>query len=169
MSSDEEVRINSRKEYHIRLPAWRSESVTGWLRVFDILYNRARFDGLLGDQRGALPHARVRTEAKSTSRRFVTRLPKDAYDPEWLRQLVDPETILRPQPFAAYHHSPKTLQYFEFTLSAVICVLILFQACIWYQEVAWSYATLVANCSLGLVFITIMYLLLTCTHTSAHA
>ena len=160
MSSDEEVRIDSRKQYHIRVPAWRSQAVTGWLRVFDILYNHARLDGLLGDQRGALPHARVITETKSTNPRIIRRLPENAYDPEWLSELVDYRDILRPLAPAPYYHNEKTLQYFEFILSAVICVLILLQACIWYHEVVWNYTVLVATCSLCLVFIAILYLLL---------
>lgn len=168
MSSDEEVRIGSGKQYHIRVPTWRSEAVTAWLRVFDILYNNARLDGLLGDQRGALPRVRVITETKSTSTRFVSRLPENAYDVEWLSQLVDYRTALRPRAPAPYHHTPTTLQYFEFILSAVICILILLQACIWYHEVAWSYTVLIAAGSLCLVFITVMYLQLkrmyACTH-----
>lgn len=163
MSSDEEVRVGSIKQYHIRVPTWRSEAVTAWLRVFDILYNNARLDGLLGDHRGALPHARVITEAKSTSPRFVTRLPENAYDEEWLGQLIDYRTILRPRAPAPYHHTPTTLQYFEFTLCVVAFVLILLQACIWHQEVAWSYTVLVATSSLCLVFIIVMHLLLRCT------
>jgi len=165
MSSDEEVRIDTRKEYHIRPPAWRSDAVTGWLRVFDILYTRARFDGILGDQRGALPHVRVRTEIRSTSPRFVTRLPENAYDKEWLSHLADYKTTLRPQAIAPYYHTSMTLQYFEFLLSAVICVLILLQACVWYHEVAWGYTGFIVTCSLSLLFIVAVYLLLTFTHS----
>ena len=169
MSSDEEVRINSRKQYHIRVPTWRSEAVTAWLRVFDILYNNARLDGLLGDQRGALPHARVITETKSTNTRIVRRLPENAYDVEWLNELVNYRSVLRPRGPVPYHHTPKTLQYFEFVLSAVIFVLILLQACIWYHEVVWSYSILVVTCSLYLVFITIIYLLLRSAHLYTQA
>ena len=165
MSSDEEVRIDSRREYHIRVPAWRSEAVTAWLRVFDILYIKARLEGVLGGQRGALPHTRVTTEMKSTNPRFVRRLPENAYDEEWLDQLVDYRSVLRPRAPAPYHHNPRTLQYFEFMLSVVICFLIVLQACLWYQTAALSYTVIVATC---LAFIGTIYLLFSVC-ASAHA
>ena len=117
------------KQYLIRLPQWRSEVTTAWLRVFDILYLRARADCVFGDQRGAFPHARSTSGERSTNPRFVSRLPENAYDERWLRSLVDHRAVLRPQPPAPYHHSPQTLQYFRFIssviISVIICLLIL--------------------------------------------
>ena len=158
MSSDEEVQVDSRKEYHIRVPSWRSEDVSAWLRVFDILYTKARLAGILGDQRGALPRARVGSETRSTNPRFVTRLPKNAYDEWWIGQLVDYKNILRPRAPAEYYHTATTLQYFEFSLSVVICFLILLQACLWYDwTVVRNRVVFVATCCL--IFITGTHLL----------
>jgi len=147
MSSDEEGdeddqttdqgrdNIPAIKQYFIRVPQWRSEVVTAWLRVFDVLYLRARADGVFGDQRGAFPHARCITREKSTNPRFVSRLPENAYDERWLRTLVDPQVVLRPRPSVVYYHTPQTLQY-DFTSSMTIYLLIPLQACIRYKGVA---------------------------------
>ena len=132
------------KQYLIRVPQWRSEAVTGFLRVFDILYLRARADGVFGGQRGAFPHARSTSLARSTNLRFVSRLPENAYDERWLRGLVD-RAVLRARPPVAYHHSPETLQYFELTVSATICILILLQACLWYKGVVWGYTVFITT------------------------
>ena len=112
MSSDEERGTGPAQQYDILVPAWRSRAVTAWLRVFDYLYITARRDGILRDYRGSYPRSRVHEDdgTVSASRRFVPRLPRNAYDEGWLRKQVDAKTVVRPRPDVEYYHDPKIVE-----------------------------------------------------------
>ena len=96
--------------YNVLEPLWRSQDVTAWLRVFDALYLRARRDGVYGDQRGSATRFRVDGMRRSTSRKFIPRLPIDAYDREWLDSQPYPEETVQPGPPTGYVHDPKTIR-----------------------------------------------------------
>lgn len=112
MSSDEEREIGTVKEYDIFVPAWRSTVVTAWLCLFDILYTRARCDGVFRDSRGAYPRTRVIEEnaTVSASPVFVSGLPLNAYDEGWLRRQVDVRNVVRPRPPVEYYHDPRVIE-----------------------------------------------------------
>ncbi|KDR77507.1 hypothetical protein GALMADRAFT_138609 [Galerina marginata CBS 339.88] len=89
MSSDEsESEGTDVSSCNVRMPPWRSESLSDWLHVIDTVYIRERKKS--GDRRGCLPHLRVYKEhSTSSKKKFVKGLPKNAYDPEWLQNAVN--------------------------------------------------------------------------------
>ncbi|KAF9778450.1 hypothetical protein BJ322DRAFT_1000864 [Thelephora terrestris] len=112
MSSDEERTVGATREYDIFVPAWRAPVVTAWLRVFDILYVRARRDGVFKDHRGSYPRTRVIEENAqvSTSIKFVSGLPLNAYNEDWLRRRVNVTNSVRPRPPVEYYHDPRVIE-----------------------------------------------------------
>ena len=85
MSSDEEQTVGLYTQYNIIEPAWRSEIVSAWLRIFDAMHLRARREGVYGDQRGSA--SRMRTgRGDRGSGTFVPGLPRTAYDDEWFNR-----------------------------------------------------------------------------------
>ena len=109
MSSDEEREGGGGNEFNILVPIWRSGVVTAWLRIFDMLYFKARRDGLFRDHRGSYPRTRLVEQMPkvSTTPGFVAKLPENAYDETWLRGLVDVENIVRPLPRVDYSHDQR--------------------------------------------------------------
>jgi len=110
MSSDEEEHVGTEVQYRVRVPPWRSDAVTAWLRVFDVLYVHARRGRVFGDQRGSQPRQRVTTGDVSRRPGIVPMLPRNAYDDVWVNTQVNPETLVRPGPPARYIHDAKTLE-----------------------------------------------------------
>lgn len=86
MSSDEgEGAPGFKKEYGVHKLPWRAESVTRNLRTLDALRRRFGGDEGQGEQRGAKVRPRFLTSTESTRTRGVPRLPRTAYNPEWLQ------------------------------------------------------------------------------------
>ena len=110
MSSDEERIVGQHKQYDVIEPAWRSDVVTAWLRIFDALYAKARQRGLFGDQRGAEPRIRIAKTRGDVNGRFVCRLPRNAYDDEWFNSQVGAEDTIRPGPPERYFHHRRTIE-----------------------------------------------------------
>ena len=110
MSSDEEETVGQYTRYNVLEPPWRSQEVTAWLRIIDALYMRARRDGVYGDQRGSPTRYRVDGVKRSANGKFVPRLPRDAYDEEWLALQRHVEDTVQPGPIAGYFHDPKTIR-----------------------------------------------------------
>jgi len=111
MSSDEEQTAGLHIHYEIVEPVWRSEAVGAWLRIFDALRMRARrYDGVYGDQRGSYPRMRIGKAKRSTNKKFVPGLPRNAYDDVWFDGQAYPEDTVRPGPAAPYFHSARTLE-----------------------------------------------------------
>lgn len=108
MSSDEEKDIGGRKQYEVTLPVWRSDRVTAWLRIFDALYVRGKRSRLFSDKEGAELRLRIVSQRRSTSGKFITKLPRDAYDDEWLRG--QDEVMVQPGPRARYFHNRATIE-----------------------------------------------------------
>ena len=111
MSSDEERMGGTDRVYDILVPAWRAPLVTAWLRVFDILYMRARRDGIFKDHRGSYPRTRIVEEHArvSTSTNFVSELPLNAYEENWLRRQVNAKNVVRPRPSVDYYHDSRVI------------------------------------------------------------
>lgn len=110
MSSDEEATVGLSKQYNVIQPAWRSDAVTSWLRMFDALHWKARIDGLYGDQRGAIPRTRVGGWRGNPGGDFVKGLPRNAYDDEWFNNQAYPEYDVQPGPSAPYFHDGATTE-----------------------------------------------------------
>ena len=98
MSSDESDHEAGRGEatYFIRTKPWRSPKVTVWLRTFDALHLRERYNGGFRASAGAWPHFRMVSKQMS-QRPALKGLPKNCYDAGWLRsrsafQLLDLNT-----------------------------------------------------------------------------
>lgn len=112
MSSDEEQIVGQHKQYAVIEPAWRSDIVTSWLRIFDALHAHAKRSGLFGGQRGAQPRMRVTSvpPRRSTSERFVSKLPRNAYDDWWFNSQISAEDTVQPGPPIRYFHDRKTIE-----------------------------------------------------------
>ena len=126
MSSDEEVTTPQGVKYFILAPRWRAPVITPWLRVFDSLYLRHRYQAAYGDQRGCMPHERSGCTKQSTSSMFVPGLPINAYRPDWLEQQLDVTNVVHPSARQSYTHDPQLAQC---VLIPPIPLLIRFTSC----------------------------------------
>ncbi|KAI0351856.1 hypothetical protein OH77DRAFT_1410198 [Trametes cingulata] len=87
MSSDESDHRNGSVQYGVFKKEWRHPAVTPWVRVFDSLYRRLRFNAVQLNTPGSHPHKRSYSDIVSTRHSPVKCLPTNAYDPQWLRKL----------------------------------------------------------------------------------
>jgi hypothetical protein len=110
MSSDEEEALPNGIQYRIRPPRWRAPMVTPWLRMFDSIYLHHRTENNDGDRRGSMPRRRVGTNVESTSRKFVSGLPMNAYKIEWLEEQLDIANVVHPTEPIDYTHDPQISQ-----------------------------------------------------------
>ena len=116
MSSDEEEKVGGRRQWRILAPRWRATRVTGWLRYFDALYDRAR--ELSGDARGSHPRHRGSARRTSENIKFVRGLPRNAYRQSWLGSLVDIENVVKPTANISWTHDEKIIEWVHFNLDA---------------------------------------------------
>ncbi|CAA7270752.1 unnamed protein product [Cyclocybe aegerita] len=80
--------------YRVRMPEWRSPSLTSWLHAIDSVYMMERRKTRI---RGALPHLRIYALGPfSTSERFVAGLPINAYSQPWLAKTPNVSTTVSP-------------------------------------------------------------------------
>lgn len=84
--------------------------MTPWLRIFNALYIYHRTQNDNGDRRGALPRRRVATTLESTSRKFVSGLPINAYRTDWLEEQLDVTNVVHPTVAVKYTHDPQLAQ-----------------------------------------------------------
>ena len=110
MSSDETSDGDGVRRYRILRPQWRSTAVSGWLRYFDALYNRARRDRVFGNDRGAFPRDRKTAKKESESTKFVIGLPRNAYRQSWLNGQIDVENVVQPGPSVSWVHEPAIVE-----------------------------------------------------------
>lgn len=115
MSSDEEREVGHYKQYDVIEPAWRSDTVTAWLRIFDALHTQAKRRGLFGNQRGSEPRMRIAKTRGNVNGKFVPMLPRNAYDDEWFNSQVNAEDVVRPGPPARYFHDRRAIDEVSFT------------------------------------------------------
>ena len=81
--------------------------MTAWLRIFDALYVRGKRDKVFGDKEGPELRLRIVSQRKSTGGKFITKLPRDAYNDDWLRG--QDEAMIQPGPRARYFHDRLTI------------------------------------------------------------
>ena len=86
MSSDEEDEGAPLRRFRVFVKAWRSESVTKFLRILDALHRRYRQRAGAGTKRGSPPRLRYLCVHQSISK-AVERLPINAYDETWYANL----------------------------------------------------------------------------------
>ena len=110
MSSDEEEKVGSRKQWRILAPRWRSAKVTGFLRYFDALYDQDRSENGPNEYRGPLARHRASARRTSDSKKFVRGLPRNAYRKTWLQSLVDADNIARPTANISWTHDPTIVE-----------------------------------------------------------
>ncbi|KAJ3507579.1 hypothetical protein NLJ89_g6220 [Agrocybe chaxingu] len=106
MSSDEsdyeEVRDNvpvrtRAPRYYVLRPKWRNPSLSAWLQTFDSVYSINR--RIKMKRRGAYPRLRYDNTAsvrKSSNPSFVTELPINAYEGDWLNARIDVDFTVKP-------------------------------------------------------------------------
>ncbi|KAJ3964550.1 hypothetical protein EV361DRAFT_763462, partial [Lentinula raphanica] len=91
MSSDDEDpgMMKPRIRYIIQEPRWRSAEVKNWVRLLDYIHLEGRCSnegGVFGFTRGAPPRLRVDKNDKTSNRRYITGLPSNFYDAQWLEE-----------------------------------------------------------------------------------
>ena len=91
MSSDEEDDKGSFVRYRVFKKTWRHADVTKFLRILDALYRMWRRESGQAPKRGSMQRRRYLVDEEATDRPAVPRLPKNAYDPDWLAKLTPTE------------------------------------------------------------------------------
>ncbi|KAJ3766184.1 hypothetical protein FB446DRAFT_623550, partial [Lentinula raphanica] len=93
MSSDEEDSDmdEASMRYKIVEPYWRGHLLTKWLRLLDYVHLESRCSmdsegNLFGFTRGAAPRLRVATNDRASKSKYVSGLPANFYDAEWLEK-----------------------------------------------------------------------------------
>ncbi|KAI0712000.1 hypothetical protein C8Q76DRAFT_602860, partial [Earliella scabrosa] len=87
MSSDESAMENGVKQFRILRKEWRSEQLTGWLRIFDAISRERRANPITEATRGAEPRQRFQSGKIDNTSPPVGSLPINAYNPKWYAQL----------------------------------------------------------------------------------
>jgi hypothetical protein len=82
--------------YFVSTPAWRHPTLTAWLLAFDSMHVISRRTA--GKRlRGAYPRCRIYARDRSSkSKRYVSHLPKTAYNPDWLKTRHNIEFTVAP-------------------------------------------------------------------------
>ncbi|KAI0628161.1 hypothetical protein C8Q77DRAFT_1068583 [Trametes polyzona] len=115
MSSDEENDVGGTlwKEYGVHRMPWRDKAVTHNLRVLDALRRRYRSEEGQGERRGARPRIRFLTDIPSKRTRAVPRLPRNAYDPQWLAGLntLQRADLQHRQDNHDFSHDPEIMRF----------------------------------------------------------
>lgn len=93
MSEDESDRETKRtnKEYSVLRPVWRSNEVSDWLHVMDLVYVSSRFAADGRPTRGKWIRDRVRSTGINQHSKPVPGLPRNFYDRGWLESLTPEE------------------------------------------------------------------------------
>lgn len=89
MSSDESSHANGYPAYRVFKKEWRNPTLTIWLRLFDSIYRRLRFNPVDQNTAGSHPHLRMYCEEICNRRAAVKHLPRNAYNEVWVRELND--------------------------------------------------------------------------------
>jgi len=111
--SDRGLRSSSSpaKDYFIIRPVWRSQEVSRWLRVMDLVHLDRRFaaDGRL--TRGKLARCRLPSNKVDQLATPITMLPSNFYDADWLSSLSAKEVRrLKLQPAVNLAHTEDMLK-----------------------------------------------------------
>ena len=79
------------KKYFIVRPIWRSQEVTEWLHVMDLIYVSSRFAADGRATKGKWVRNRVRSTMVDRESKPIPGLPHNFYDQNWLRSLSPKE------------------------------------------------------------------------------
>lgn len=92
MSGDESdrnaVTKQKDKKYFVVRPVWRSQEVTEWLHVMDLVYISSRFAADGRATKGNWVRNRVRAASVDTDSKPIPGLPYNFYDQSWLGALT---------------------------------------------------------------------------------
>jgi len=93
MSGDESDRNAKQtdKKYFVLRPAWRSQEVTGWLHIMDLVYVSSRFGADGRPTKGNWIRDRVRSTRVDQDSKPIPGLPHNFYDQSWLGSLTSGE------------------------------------------------------------------------------
>lgn len=93
MSGDESDRNTKKKEkkYFIVRPIWRSQEVTEWLHVMDLVYVSNRFAADGRATKGNWVRDRVRSTRVDRDSKPIPGLPRNFYDRTWFGALTPRE------------------------------------------------------------------------------
>ena len=93
MSGDESDRDPSKtdKKYSVVQPIWRSQEVTEWLHVMDLVYVGRRFAADERATKGNWIRDRVRSTRVDRSSKPIPGLPHNFYDRGWFGSLTTKE------------------------------------------------------------------------------
>lgn len=79
------------KKYFVVQPIWRSQEVTEWLNIMDLVYVSSRFAADGRAAKGNWIRNRVRSASVDRDSRPIPGLPHNFYDQSWLRSLTPKE------------------------------------------------------------------------------
>ena len=106
MSSDEEEHNGVRPIYRRVTQPWRNPILVEWFRVIDIFVRASHFGPDGASRPGAHLHAREVLPTSTSTRAYVSGLPRSAYDPSWLTTLSEFEldaVSLMEKPYSFRH------------------------------------------------------------------
>lgn len=89
MSTDGTDVKNCLPQYQVFIKPWRSAEVTAWLRTFDAIRRYTKAGPVRQNAKGNAGRIRFVSTAMSGSSKVVRHLPKNAYNPEWLRTIAE--------------------------------------------------------------------------------
>jgi hypothetical protein len=85
MSGDETDHGHGQTRYAILKVQWRSPGVKTFMKILDLIHLSSRFDSSGRAKRGAFPHRRVPSGRIEHDAAPVPGLPRNVYDPIWLK------------------------------------------------------------------------------------
>ncbi|KAK0184213.1 hypothetical protein F5146DRAFT_1006718 [Armillaria mellea] len=100
MSSDEKTEEigTGWVTYTIKPPAWHSISMTNWLWFFDEVYRYKHLSNTIRVTHGNAPRVHVPGPGFSSNKLFPSHLPKNTYQPEWLKLRTSADLSINVQP-----------------------------------------------------------------------
>ena len=113
MSGDECDRNakETNKKYFIVRPIWRSQEVTEWLHVMDLVYVSSRFAADGRPTKGRWVRNRVRSPMVDRESKPIPGLPYNFYDQTWLKSLSPKEKrTLRVHEAVDLNHSEEIIR-----------------------------------------------------------
>jgi hypothetical protein len=85
MSGDETDHGHGQTRYAILKAQWRAPDIKTFMKILDLIHLSSRFDSSGRAKRGAFPHRRVPSTRIEHDAVPVPGLPRNFYDPIWLK------------------------------------------------------------------------------------
>ena len=110
MSDDEDAHEDGMRVYESGIPHWRSDEITIYLRILDLLHLSTKFDLFGTAAPGNWPRVRVPSQ-RVVEKRPVGRLPKNFYNQAWLQTLTaKQQEELDMSPSVRFEHSEEDMK-----------------------------------------------------------